>query len=197
MVSISIPLLLEIDCVYHDDVIKRKYFPRYWPFARGIHRWPVNSPREGQWRGALMFPLICAWIHSWVNNWEAGDLGRHLSHYDVIVMIVSNQKTVTWTQWTLDPFIQVHGVVAGEKCSHIIHKVSRTTDGREMVESPFYASARGIQKTATAIKSIFSSSDPKPDNGLSPVRHHAIIWTIAGLLSIGALGTEPSKIPTF
>ena len=23
---------------YHDDVIKRKHFPRYWPFVRGIHR---------------------------------------------------------------------------------------------------------------------------------------------------------------
>ena len=27
---------------------------------RGIHRSPVNSPQKGQWRGALMFPLICA-----------------------------------------------------------------------------------------------------------------------------------------
>ena len=39
----------------HDDVIKWKYFPRYWPFARGIHRLPVNSPHKGQWRGALRF----------------------------------------------------------------------------------------------------------------------------------------------
>ena len=29
---------------YHDDVIKWKYFARYWPFVRGIHRSPVNSP---------------------------------------------------------------------------------------------------------------------------------------------------------
>ena len=27
----------------HDDVIKRKYFLRYWPFVKGIHRSPVNS----------------------------------------------------------------------------------------------------------------------------------------------------------
>ena len=44
----------------HDDVIKWKHFPRYWPFARGIHRSPVNSPHKGQWRGALMFSWICA-----------------------------------------------------------------------------------------------------------------------------------------
>ena len=29
-------------------------------FMRGIHRSPVNSPHKGQWRGALMFPLICS-----------------------------------------------------------------------------------------------------------------------------------------
>ena len=66
-----------------DDVIKWKHFPRYWPFVRGIHRVPVNSPHKGQWRGALMFSLICAWIHGWVNNHEAGDLRRHHAHYDV------------------------------------------------------------------------------------------------------------------
>ena len=70
----------------HDDVIKWKHFPRYWPFVRGIHRSPVNSPHKGQWRGALMFTLICARINGWVNNREAGDLRRYRAHYDVIVM---------------------------------------------------------------------------------------------------------------
>ena len=61
----------------NDDVIKRKHFPRYWPFVRGIHRSPVNSPHKVQWRGALMFSLICAWRNGWVNNGEAGNLRRH------------------------------------------------------------------------------------------------------------------------
>ena len=42
-------------CACHDDVIKWKHFPRYWPFLRRIHRSPVNSPHKGQWRGTLMF----------------------------------------------------------------------------------------------------------------------------------------------
>ena len=71
----------------HDDVIKWKHFPRYWPFVRGIHRLPVNSPHKGQWQGALMFSLICAWINGWVNNREAGDLRRHRVHYVAIVMV--------------------------------------------------------------------------------------------------------------
>ena len=70
----------------HDDVIKCKHFPRYWPFVRGVTRWPVDSPQKGQWRGAFMFSLICAWIKGWVNNRQAGDLRRHQAHYDVIVM---------------------------------------------------------------------------------------------------------------
>ena len=61
----------------HDDVIKRKHFPRNWPLVWGIHRSPVNSPHKGQWRGAFMFSLICVWIKDWVNNREAGDLRRY------------------------------------------------------------------------------------------------------------------------
>ena len=79
---------------FHDDVIKWKHFPRYWSFVRGIHRSPVNSPHKGQWRGALVFSLICTWINAWVNNREAGDLRRHHAHYDVMVMC--NQLCACW-----------------------------------------------------------------------------------------------------
>ena len=72
--------------ISHDDVIKWKHFPRYWPFVRGTHRSPVNSQHKGQWRGALMFNLICARINGWVNNCEASDLRRNRAHHDVIVM---------------------------------------------------------------------------------------------------------------
>ena len=80
----------------HDDVIKWKHFPRNWPFVRGIHRSPVNSPHKGQWRGALMFTLICAWINGWVNTREAGDLRRYRPDYDVIVMSMSHLLTILY-----------------------------------------------------------------------------------------------------
>ena len=73
----------------HDDVIKWKKIPRYWPFVRGIHRSPVNSPQKGQWRGALMSSSICA-LNTRLNKHEAGDLGRQRTHYDVIVMTNKN-----------------------------------------------------------------------------------------------------------
>ena len=51
---------------------------------------PVNSPHKGQWRGALMFSLISAWMNGWVNNREAGDLRHHRAHYDVLVMLAQS-----------------------------------------------------------------------------------------------------------
>ena len=59
----SIPVLESVivinDYWSYDDVIQWKHFPLYWPFVWGIHRPPVNSPHKGQWRGALVFSLIC------------------------------------------------------------------------------------------------------------------------------------------
>ena len=78
----------------HDDVIKWKHFPCYWPFVRGIHRSLVNSLHNGQWRRALIFSLSCARINSWVNHHEAGDLRCHHAHYDVIVMRKTNGSTL-------------------------------------------------------------------------------------------------------
>ena len=89
---------------FHDDVIKWEHFPRYWPFVRGIHRSPVNSPHKGQWRRALMFSLICVWINGWVNNRKAGDLRRYRGHYGVNVickstsMIRNNNEYHKWTK---------------------------------------------------------------------------------------------------
>ena len=80
------PTIVPKHCI-HDDVIKWKHFLCYWPFVRGIHRSPLNSPHKVQWRGALMLSLICAWTNSWVSNREAGDLRRHRAHYDVVVML--------------------------------------------------------------------------------------------------------------
>ena len=53
----------------------------------------VNSPHKGQWRGALMFYLICAWTNGWVNNREAGDLRRHHDHCDVTAMSCIGSST--------------------------------------------------------------------------------------------------------
>ena len=76
-----------------DDVTKG-HFPRYWPFVRAIRRSPVNFPHKDQWRGPLIFSLICTWIKGWVNNRKAGDLRRHRTHYGVTVMVIG--RVLAW-----------------------------------------------------------------------------------------------------
>ena len=60
---------------------------------------PVNFPHKGQWRGALMFALICVWINAWVNNRKAGDLRRYCAHYDVIVMGYLSMPRLQFCEW--------------------------------------------------------------------------------------------------
>ena len=60
-------------------------------FVWGIHRSPVNSPHNVQWRRVLMVSLIRAWTYSWENTRDAGNLGRHCVHYDVTVIILTDQ----------------------------------------------------------------------------------------------------------
>ena len=96
----------------HDDVMKCKHFPRYWPIVRGIHRLLVNSPHKGQWRTRLdVFfdlrlnkwlskqwwgwwfetPARPSWRHCNVNNIgnQITLLGKHTCHWgDVEATVV-------------------------------------------------------------------------------------------------------------
>ena len=44
------------------------------------------TAHTGQWRGALMFSIICAWTNVWANHRDASELRRHHPHYDVNVL---------------------------------------------------------------------------------------------------------------
>ena len=52
-------------------------------FVRRIHRSPVDYYQKRQWRGALMFSLICSWTNGRAKTWDAGDLR---CHYDIAAM---------------------------------------------------------------------------------------------------------------
>ena len=89
-------------------------FPRYWPFVRGIHRWPVISPQKGQWRGALIFFFALrlnkrmskqSW--GWWLETPSRPLWRHCNEiiqkelgpcmWDMKVKIIQiNFKTISW-----------------------------------------------------------------------------------------------------
>ena len=61
------------------------------PLCGGLHsQRPVTR--------SLMFSLICAWALGWSNNRESGNLRRHRTHYDVIVMLrINNASANIWT----------------------------------------------------------------------------------------------------
>ena len=103
--------------------MKWKHFPRYKPFARGIHWSPVNSPHKRQWRGALMFSLFCAWTNSWANNENTCDLRRHRAHYDVTLML----KTIDITQQTCVQIYWLYCILHGDRCKVIYSSASIST----------------------------------------------------------------------
>ena len=109
--------MISYHVVKHDHVIKWKHFPRYWPFVRGIHRSPVNSPQQSQWRGALMFSLISTGTNGWVNNRDVGDLRRHWTHCNITVMflqLIWRSSTRRWnpqvpmSKWVAGPWFKAH-----------------------------------------------------------------------------------------
>ena len=87
-----------------------------------IHRLPVNSPHKGQWRGALMLYLICAWTNGWVNNGDAGDLIRHCAHYNATVM--NCNKRMNSTSGSLIRYIPAFAMIINH-CVWQLHVCNR------------------------------------------------------------------------
>ena len=72
----------------------------YWPFVRGIHQSPVDSPQKGQWHGAL--------TNGWANDRDAGELRWHHAHYDITVMHNNQYQGCWWRGFLLHQGISSH-----------------------------------------------------------------------------------------
>ena len=81
----------------------RKYFT-WWrhqmeTFSALLAICAGNTPVSGEFptqrpvTRSFDISLICAWIHGWVNNREAGDLKSHRVDYDATVMNLSSAET--------------------------------------------------------------------------------------------------------
>ena len=83
-------MLLEYNTYTHDDVIKWKYFPRYWSFVPVTRSFGVS--------------FICVWIKGWVNNREAGDT---LDEF-VSVNLIINWTMIPRTLWIFNEHLYSH-----------------------------------------------------------------------------------------
>ena len=124
----------------------------------------------GQWRGALMFSLICAWTNGRVNN------------RDTITLIMTSPI------WFLLPLLTgcpIISDVTGRSQSWSQTSSERRTE-------PQHQAWKGMIYLQN--KTVLSTHWIVSDNGLSPGRHHVIIWTSAGILLIRTLVTIFSEI---
>ena len=61
-------------------------FVSYWPFVRGIHRWPVDFPHKGPVTQGFDVSFDVSWTSCWTNGPGVGGLKRHDDWRDITVM---------------------------------------------------------------------------------------------------------------
>ena len=137
----------------HDDVIKWKHFPSYWPFVPVIHRSPVNSPHKGQWRGELVFSLICAWINGWVSKqsrgWWFETPSRSLwRHWNVAALVFTGDVEACLSQsWLIINAVQWHSLD-----SSFARDISTIEINLKITYSNFHSDLQGINVLNTLHK---------------------------------------------
>ena len=72
-----------------------------------------NSPVKGQWRGTVMFSLICAWINGWIKpswGWWFEPLSRSLwrANYDCNETVIRDTPKCIYYQYSAPPIC--HGL---------------------------------------------------------------------------------------
>ena len=90
---LNLHLRLDIECVYIPGISIGSWWRHQMEIVFALLAFCAgNSSVTGEFhaqrpvtRSFDVF-LICGWIHGWVNNHKAGDLRRHRTHYDVIVI---------------------------------------------------------------------------------------------------------------
>ena len=137
-------------------------------------RWIPRTKASGA--GLWCFSLICARINGWVNHREAGDLRRHLTHCDVIVMRsysdldcmkeIALSTSASCILWALH-----------ERHSYIIWYMSDN-----LCQWPWQLFQQNIY------------NQYKICTRPSPERRQANIWTNDRILLIGTLGTNFNEI---
>ena len=102
----------------HGVVINMETFPALLAFVRGIHRSPVNFPHKGQWCGASVFSLICAYTNSKQSRrrWFETPSRSLLKCHDRVLGFNYDCSGVNW--WSYNRF---HSIFTCESLTVWIH----------------------------------------------------------------------------
>ena len=107
------------DTHVHDDIIKWKHIPRHWPFVRGIHWSPTDSPHKGQWSRAFdvlfdlcLNKLLSKYSKHWLFETPSRSLWRHCN---VITQCQSNNP------WEFGRTPAAHA----QKRTQLVHQLRR------------------------------------------------------------------------
>ena len=73
--------------MYDDYFVVIKIFDFDFDFGNS----PITDELTTQRQVTRSFDVFCAWINSWINNRDAGDLRRHHVHYDVTIMEINHE----------------------------------------------------------------------------------------------------------
>ena len=159
-------------------------FPCYWPFVQGIHQSPVNSLHKGQWHVSFdVFFDLClnkrlskqSW--GWWFEMASCLLWRHCNEIQRIM-----QRSSPWSCYWSEQYV----ITCYDVLDVLVRAIWSPYFTAVKQSYPWYEFGNDINLTHWGqVTHIFGS-----DNGLSPNRRQAIIWTNAGLLLIGPLGTN-------
>ena len=143
-----------------------KRFPHAWvAFCEGIHRSLTDSPEKGHWCVALL--LMLSLLSAYTNCWTNSLFVDDLRCRDAHVL---------YLQFIfIKPLCKVHYCIA-------------SCDGRCLGARPLTHWGRVTHICVSKLTTIGS------DNGLSPGRRQAIIWTNARILFIWHFWTNFSEI---
>ena len=153
----------------------------YWPFVRRNSPVTGDFPHKGQWRGALMFSLICLSKQSrrWWFQTPSRSLWRHCNGN--LSLHGTHDELIAW-------LLRQNDDVASFWCNNDVH-VTSCDHWAVSATHPVLTHWGRVTHICVGKITILGS-----DNGLSPGWRQAIIWTNPGILLIGPLGTNFGEI---
>ena len=140
---------------WHDDVIKWKHLPRYWPFVRGIHRPPVNSPSFD-----VSFDLCLnkrLRKQSWGGWFEtlSRPLWRHCNGWAKIPMVTYQQPTLlSWYESETDESVCLQASSTHHWNGNVLLMKFSSSSAKEVVKptNSYEASNENSASMASSLK---------------------------------------------